>query len=185
MPNRAEQTKAGEAAQLITEEMLAAIGRSTAIQPLSALLTESDVRRYVEATGDANPLWVDEAFAKKVGYPGRLLPPAMLPKLVQRPAGVGADEAHRLLDQVRLPPQYTDTRNASTEVEWLDPVFFGDQLAVQHRIVDVFARAGRAGLGIYITRETEFTKNGRVVVRVRQTSVKLPRSGGPAAADDR
>lgn len=35
--------------------------------------TEEDVRRFVEITGDANPLHVDEEFARKTQFRGRVL----------------------------------------------------------------------------------------------------------------
>ncbi len=44
---------------LITEELRGWIGRATSLRLLE-LLTFSDIRRYVDATGDANPLWLDD-----------------------------------------------------------------------------------------------------------------------------
>ena len=82
-----------------------------------------------------------------------------------------------MTDRVPLPASYVDTRNAGTDIEWLEPVHVGDRLSVRHRIRDITARAGRRGLGVYITRETEYTnQDGRVVTRLTQTVVRLPKA---------
>jgi 3-hydroxybutyryl-CoA dehydratase len=40
---------------------------------LSKTFTEDDVQRFIEITGDTNPLHVDEAFAKRTQFGGRVL----------------------------------------------------------------------------------------------------------------
>ena len=40
---------------------------------LTKTFTEDDVRRFIEITGDMNPLHVDEAFASKTVFHGRVL----------------------------------------------------------------------------------------------------------------
>jgi acyl dehydratase len=57
------------------------------VLPLPEPISASDVRRYAEATGDANPLWLDDAFARSVGYRGHPVPPMMVLELVRLPAG--------------------------------------------------------------------------------------------------
>ena len=63
--------------QLITEALRAWIGRETPLRRLESV-TASDIRRYVDATEDANPLWLDDEFARSKGYRRRLLPPIMV-----------------------------------------------------------------------------------------------------------
>ncbi len=46
-------------------------------------------------------------------------------------------------------------RNAGSETEWLQPVYLGEQLSTQSSIVDIVARQGKAGLGIYISQEEQ------------------------------
>ena len=48
---------------IITPELRSWIGRKTPIWPLE-VMTAGDVRRYVDATGDANPLWLSDDFAR-------------------------------------------------------------------------------------------------------------------------
>lgn len=160
---------------LITDELRSWIGRSSARLPLPEAVSASDVRRYVDATDDRNPLWLDDAAARAVGYEGRLVPPMLVLELTRRAqdeSGDGADWWHKL----PLPADYTDTRNAGGELEWPAPVYVGDWLALESSIVDIVARQGRAGLGIYVTREERvLNQRGEVVLRRRQTLARFPK----------
>jgi acyl dehydratase len=159
---------------VITDEVRSWIGRTTELVPLPEEISASDVRRYVEATGDRNPLWLDDDAARSTGYRARILPPMMLIDLTWR---LKNTESGRLTDRIPLPASYVDTRNADTEMEWLDPVYIGDRLSIRHRIRDIVARPGRRGLGIYITRETEYVRqDGHLVARVLQTVVRFPKA---------
>jgi len=167
---------------VLTDEVKSWIGRSTEWLPFPEEISASDVRRYVDATGDANPLWLDDELARSVGYKSRPVPPMMVLDLNWRLSRWGADDPSRIQHQVPLPPEYIDTRNAGLEIEWLAPVFIGDRLSVQHRITGIVARQGRRGLGVYLTRESEFRNQDLLpVVRTRQTVVRFPRQRYGAA----
>jgi acyl dehydratase len=48
---------------MITLELRNWIGRKSPLIRLE-IMSASDARRYVDATGDANPLWLDDTFAR-------------------------------------------------------------------------------------------------------------------------
>jgi acyl dehydratase len=160
---------------VISPEVRSWIGRSTEPMRLPEEISASDVRRYVNATGDRNPLWLDDDFARTAGYKARVLPPMMVIDLSWRlEEGASGRLWHH---HIPLPPNYVDTRNAENEIEWLSEVYIGETLVITHRVTDIVARAGRRGLGIYITRETEFRAGGgRLVARLRQTVVRFPKA---------
>ena len=164
---------------VITPEMRACVGMRGPELRLPEEISASDIRRFVEATGDRNPLWCDEAYAKSYGYRGRVVPPMMILELWRRinQDGVRHDETAG----IPLPPNYKVTRNAGSEVEWIEPVYLGDRLSIQERTTEITARQGRYGLGIYISRETEIrNQKGTVVVRKTQTLAKFPEKMGAA-----
>jgi acyl dehydratase len=170
--SHAQQTADVDA--VITDETRAWIGRSSELMPLPEEVAASDVRRYAEATGDHNPLWLNDEVARSAGYRGRVVPPMLVIDLVWR---LKHTDAGRMTDRVPLPANYIDTRNVDTEMEWLEPVYIGDRISIRHRIRDIVARPGRRGLGVYISRETEYVRdNGRLVARVVQTVVRFPRA---------
>jgi 3-oxo-4,17-pregnadiene-20-carboxyl-CoA hydratase alpha subunit len=170
--SHAQQTADVDA--VITDETRAWIGRSSELMPLPEEVATSDVRRYVEATGDHNPLWLDDEVARSAGYRGRVVPPMLVIDLVWR---LKHTDAGRMTDRVPLPANYTDTRNVESETEWLEAVYIGDRISIRHRIRDIVARPGRRGLGVYISRETEYVRaDGRLVARVVQTVARFPRA---------
>jgi acyl dehydratase len=157
---------------VITPEVRSWIGRTTELMPLPEPVGESDVRRFVEATGDRNPLWLNDKAARAAGYKSRVVPPMMVIDLSWRLKN--SDEG-RLWHKIPLPPEYIDTRNADTEIEWLTSVHIGDHLALRHRILDITAKPGKRGLGVYIARETEYRiLNGPIAALVHQTVVRFP-----------
>jgi acyl dehydratase len=142
------------------------------------IISAADVRRYVDATGDANPLWLDDEFARAAGYQGRLLPPTLV-GWVPFSFKEGTERAHSdpadLRRQLTLPKEYTNVRNAGSETEWLEPAYLGDQLATQSSIVDIAARQGKAGLGIYISQEEQILNSRQLIVlRRRHTLAVFP-----------
>jgi acyl dehydratase len=162
---------------IITPELGGWIGRKSPLTRLE-IMSASDVRRYVDATGDANPLWLDDEFARSAGYRSRLLPPTLVGwvpfSLREGPDRSGADPTD-LRRQLPLPEGYTNVRNAGSETEWLQPAYVGEQLSTHSRIVDIVARQGRVGLGIYITQEEQILNSQQeIVMRRRHTVAMFP-----------
>jgi acyl dehydratase len=162
---------------IITPELRAWIGRQSPARPLE-VLSASDIRRYVDATGDANPLWFDDGFARAAGYRGRLLPPILVgwvPFSFRESTERANADPMDLRRQLPLPPGYTNVRNAGSETEWIAPVYLGEQLFTKSCIVDVVAREGRAGLGIYIIQEEQvLNPDEQIVLRRRHTLAVFP-----------
>ncbi|HEY1234489.1 MAG TPA: MaoC family dehydratase N-terminal domain-containing protein [Candidatus Binatia bacterium] len=162
---------------LITPELRRWIGRETPPRLLE-ITSASDVRRYVDATGDANPLWLDDDFARSADYNGRILPPTLV-GWVPFSFKEGTERANTdptdLRRQLPLPSEYTNVRNAGSETEWLAPVYLGEQLSTRTKITDIVARQGKAGLGIYISQEEQlFNPNGTMVLRRTHTLAVFP-----------
>jgi acyl dehydratase len=159
---------------LVTDQMRACIGRMSPVMSLPEEISASDVRRFVEATGDNNPLWTSDEFARSVGYKRRRVPPIFILQLFRRTPEWEMGEGMPWAG-LELPEGYTNTRNAGHEVEWIEPVYVGDHLTFQYRLVDVYARQGRTAAVIYLKQECDVrNQEGRLVVRVTSTSAKLP-----------
>ena len=160
--------------EIINEAVRAWIGRTTDLMPVPDIISASDVRRYLKVTGEQNPLWTDDQAARSAGYSGRVVPPMLLIELVWRLKNT-ADG--RLTDRVPLPENYVDTRNLDNQIEWFLPAYIGDQIQIRHRLRDISARATRRGLGVYLTRETDYIRgDGALLARATQTVVRFPRA---------
>ena len=162
---------------MITPELRQWIGRKTPLRQLE-IISAADVRRYVDATGDANPLWLDDDFARAAGYRGRLLPPTLVgwvPFSFKEGTERASSDPSDLRRQLPLPSGYTNVRNAGSETEWVEPAYLGDQLATESAIADITARQGKAGLGIYISQEEQvLNSQQQVVLRRRHTLAVFP-----------
>jgi len=162
---------------IITPELRGWIGRKTPLRQLE-MISAADVRRYVDATGDANPLWLDDDFARTAGYQGRLLPPTLVgwvPFSFKEGTERANSDPSDLRRQLPLPREYTNVRNAGSETEWLEPTYLGDPLATQSAIVDITARQGKTGLGIYISQEEQvLNSRQQIVLRRRHTLAVFP-----------
>jgi acyl dehydratase len=173
---------------VITPELRGWIGRRTPLRDLE-IINAADVRRYVDATGDANPLWLDDDYAREAGYRGRILPPTLV-GWVPFSFREGTERADMnptdLRRQLPLPAGYTNVRNAGSETEWLQPAYLGEPLSTQSVIVDIVARQGKTGLGIYISQEEQVLNFQReIVLSRRHTLAVFPQRKHPGSAEDR
>ena len=162
---------------IITPELRAWIGRETPLHELE-IITSPDVRRYVDATGDANPLWLDDDYARRMGYQGRIFPPTLvgwMPFSFKEGTERANTDPTDLRRQLPLPSAYTNVRNAGSETEWLEPVYLGEQLSTRTKITDIAARQGKSGLGIYIKEEEQVLNSKlRIVLRRVHTLAVFP-----------
>ena len=145
-------------ASIITPELRAWIGRQTPLRQLE-IISAADVRRYVDATGDANPLWLDDDFARSAGYRGRLLPPTLVgwvPFSFREDTERANTDPTDLRRQIPLPAEYTNVRNAGSETEWLQPAFTWANNFRRKAPSSISSRGkAKPGLGIYISQEEQ------------------------------
>jgi acyl dehydratase len=163
----------GAAEKLVTPELRSWIGRKSEVVALE-VITASDIRRYVDATGDANPLWLDDDFARAAGYRGRLIPPTLVGWVpFSMKEGESARESADLRRELPVPPDYTNVRNAGAEIEWLEPVYLGERLSSQSVVLEIVARQGRSGIGIYITQEERISNDHHEIVMTRRHTIAI------------
>jgi acyl dehydratase len=124
-----------------------------AITPLSRTVTQEQIGAYAEASGDVNPIHVNEEFARMVGLPGTIahgmLDMAILTEAVARWAG-GSD------------------RVASIRCRFSKPLLPGDTITCTGTVVEVDERSGIATLevGAVSDRGDNVLTNGRATVRL-------------------
>ena len=123
------------------------------VTPLSRTVTQDQISAYAEASGDVNPIHVNEEFARMVGLPGTIahgmLNMGILTEAVSRWAG-GAD------------------RVASIRCRFSKPLLPGDTITCTGKVVEVDEAAGIATLEVGATSDRGDTvlSNGRATVRL-------------------
>src|SRR5664280_563921 len=141
-------------------------------------VNQAMIRHWVEAMGDTNPVYVDDAAAKDAGFPGVIAPPTMLQAWIMRGLRASQDvEAARaagtaqgdgptdrlmsMLDEAG----FTSVVATNCDQHYVRPLVPGDQLEVNSTI-DAVSGEKQTGLGVghFITTRLEFTDQDDQVV---------------------
>ena len=140
----------------VTPEMKASIGIRS--EPVTWEVEKGEIVRFASAIGDPNPLYSDEAAARRGRYGGIIAPPTFLhaygaPSLdFEYPSGVGLD--------------------GGSEWEYFEPVRPGDRITVTATIADIFEKQGRVGKMVFIVRDIEYVNQfGELAARRRSTGI--------------
>lgn len=135
------------------------VGRT--LPPRTAEVERGHVARFAEAIGDANPLWTDEAAARRTRYGGLIAPPTFLRSL----------RLERLDVALGLPP--ARVLDAGSEWEYHEPVRVGDRITAATEVVDVFQRQGSIGLMTFIVARITYTNQfGQAVATQTSTLIR-------------
>ncbi|HXF56211.1 MAG TPA: MaoC family dehydratase N-terminal domain-containing protein [Actinomycetota bacterium] len=149
---------------LITEEIRSLIGVEW--PPVVYEVERTGIRMWARAVGIEDPVFHDEAEARRRGFERLPAPPGFLgvPRVLPGQPEPGPP--------IRgLNPRLQRSLNGGTEVELCAPILAGDELVATSRIVEVKQRAGRVGPMLIITRETAFRRGQATVARVRATVI--------------
>ena len=108
------------------------------------------VKRFVEAIGDNNPRWANEA------------PPTFLVALA--PVSLHLTEAE----------EYgKGWLNGGNRFEYFAPVMVGDQIIATGRVADVYEKSGSTGTLLFIVFQTDYVnQRGELVARLRGTAIR-------------
>ena len=134
------------------------IGRAS--QPLVVEVEKGHIRRFVEAIGDPDPIYVDEAAARAAGHARIPAPPLFVAALRPNDAreGMGLD--------------WKKVLHGEQEFEYRRPIYAGDTLVLVQRIADIYEKSGKAGAMDFLVLETVARDlEGRVVYTARANIV--------------
>ena len=144
----------------LTEEMREqAIG--TESEPLTMEVEKGAIIKFAQAIGDENPLWNDQAAARKTRYGGLIAPPTFLRSLrLERP-------------ELPFESSFTRVLDGGSDWEYFQPVRPGDLITAVSRLTDLQERPGRMGIMIFmislITYRNQFDE---VVATQTSTSIR-------------
>ncbi|HTT71218.1 MAG TPA: MaoC family dehydratase N-terminal domain-containing protein [Anaeromyxobacteraceae bacterium] len=135
------------------------IGRES--EPLVQEVEKGAIRRFVEATGDPNPIYVDEEAARAAGYRGIVAPPTF-------PAVLSVNERFRH----SLDLGTRTLLHSEQQFEYGRPLLAGERVTVKTRVADVQERAGASGpMDILVLEGEGYDPQGALLFRAREVLV--------------
>lgn len=145
--------------KLITEELRKSIGVES--PPLEVEIEKGAVRRFAEAIGDPNPLYWDEAHARKSRYGGIIAPPTFLRSITPTIPDVS---------QYNLPVKRI--LDAGSDWEYSAPVRAGDKLLITLKLANAVERKGSLGQMLFTNYEITYKRpSGEVVATQKATLI--------------
>ncbi len=135
------------------------IGRES--EPTVHEVERGAIRRFAEAIGDPNPIYVDDEAARQAGYPAVVAPPTF-------PFVLTVHERFRH----SLDLGTRSLLHGEQQFEYGRPIVAGDRITVRTRVADVQERAGASGpMDILLLEDEGRDAQGAVVFRARATLV--------------
>jgi acyl dehydratase len=135
------------------------IGRKS--EPAVHEVEKGELRRFAEALGDPNPIYVDEAAARAAGHASLVAPPTYAAVLA------GNERFRQSLDLGSRALLHVDQ-----QLEYGRPIVAGDSLTITSRVADVQERAGASGpMDILVVEDEARDPQGQLVFRARSTLV--------------
>lgn len=113
------------------------IGRTGESRPIE--VEKGAIRKFAEAIGDLNPIYLDEAAAQAAGYQSLVAPPTF-PTTFRVPLPDVHFELSRVL-------------HGEQEYAYERPIVAGDVLFCKSRVVDVYERTGSLGEMTFLVTE--------------------------------
>ncbi len=148
----------------ITEEMRSRIGVET--PPAIYEIERESIRRFAQAIGDDNPLYLDEDYAAKSKYGRLVAPPGMIGNY-EYPTNGAPHTA-------RVQSPFWRRFNGGNEYEYFKPVLAGDTLTATSKLVELNDRMGGPDIGRMLVQVVETTfrnQHGDVVAKERRTNI--------------
>jgi len=137
----------------VSAATLAAVKVGDEITPLSRRVTQEQISAYAEASGDINPIHVNEEFARMVGLPGTI--------------------AHGMLDLGILVETLSrwaggSERVAAVAVRFSKPLLPGQTITCTGRVVSIDTASGLVELEVEALSDAgeRVLTNGRATVRL-------------------
>lgn len=140
-----------------------AIGKTTAVSTME--VEKGHIRRFAQAIGDDNPLYLDEEYAKNSSYGGIIAPPTF-------PTTFGF-EGEGVLQGLDI--NYARLLHGEQEYEYFNPIKAGDTINFSTTITDITEKEGKSGVMDIITTETTGHNQNDEKVFVGRSTVVIRR----------
>lgn len=134
-----------------------------AFKPFTTIVEAGKIRLFCKAIGEDNPVYADEAAAKVAGFRAIPAPPTFLTAVTNDDPDKGG-----LLRALNV--DIGLILHGEQHYEYLAPVFAGDRITCQQKVVDIYDKKG--GALWFVVSETEMKDQaGKLVAKARSITV--------------
>ena len=159
---------------LLTEELRSWIGRE-AHYPAREELGRASIRYFALAMGDDNPLYVDDAYARRAGYPSVIAPPTLVCETCQYAHRAPNADGY-LGHEWPLPLPASRLVRAGNDYEFMRPVLPSDRISVTWTLESIVEKSfSKGGTQLFVTSVARYIDAaGEIVAVNRETVVYQP-----------
>lgn len=148
---------------ILTDEIRREIGYQT--EPIIIEVDKTLLRLFTQAVGDINPLWTDDAEARKGPYGGIIAPPSLLCSSMATSYNLPYAHIPALQPMRRL--------DGGGEWEFYRPIRLGDTITATASLHDMTEKRGRLGPMVIVTSEiTWHNQRQALVARAYTTAIR-------------
>jgi len=127
--------------------------------PQTETITDADVRQFVDAIHDDNPIFRDPAAAERAGFADTPAPPTFITRFRVAFADAGLD------------PEHSQVLHGEQEYSYTRPLVVGDTLTVRHRVASLRQSARAGGMAIMTLEQLADTPDGQQVALGKATII--------------
>ena len=159
---------------LLADELKSWIGRE-AHYPAREELGRASIRYFALALDDDNPLYTDDAYARKAGYPSLIAPPTLICETNQY-AHQAPNADGYVGHEWHLPVPNTRLVRAGNDYEFMRPLLPADRISVTWTLESIVEKpSSRGGTQLFVSSVARYRDaNGEVVAVNRETIVYQP-----------
>jgi acyl dehydratase len=132
------------------------------IEPLTVDVERGRLRFFAKAIGETDPVYTDVDAARAAGHPDLLVPPTFFFSL-----GLEASDPFRFVKELGI--DLNRVLHGEQSFTYHQLAFAGDTLALQERIVDVYAKRG--GALEFVVKQTDITRGDELVAQAQSVVV--------------
>ena len=128
--------------------------------------TRDNIKNFADAVGDANPLWINEAYAKKSRLGGIIAPPTFL-------YNINHGSTPALAPPGQPPPMNFAVLYAGAELEFLRPIRLGDEFAaIKAKSVGIERKQSKSlGPMLFATGEAYYNNQKKELIGIIRTTI--------------
>jgi len=125
--------------------------------------TRDNIKNFADAVGDANPLWINEDYARKSRFGGITAPPTFL-------YNVNHGSAPALAPPGKPPLMNLSLLYAGAELEFYRPIRLGDEFTVKAKSVDIVRKQSQSlGPMLFATGEAYYYNQRQELIGIIRT----------------